>query len=56
MASRAGVSAATVSKVVAGVTTVKPENAQRVLDAVEQLGFRLDPLASEGDRSGSARL
>ncbi|WP_246738958.1 LacI family DNA-binding transcriptional regulator [Mesorhizobium sp. NZP2234] len=56
VASRAGVSAATVSKVMAGVTTVKPENAQRVLDAVEQLGFRLDPLASEGDRSGSARL
>ena len=38
VASRAGVSAATVSKVMAGVTTVKPENAQRVLDAIERLG------------------
>ncbi|MBM2710155.1 LacI family DNA-binding transcriptional regulator [Mesorhizobium caraganae] len=51
VASRAGVSAATVSKVMAGVTTVKPENAQRVFDAVEQLGYRIDPLASDMRRA-----
>jgi LacI family transcriptional regulator len=47
VASRAGVSAATVSKVMHGVTTVKPENARRVVDAVEHLGYRMDPLASD---------
>ena len=51
VASRAGVSAATVSKVMAGVTTVKPENAQRVFDAVEHLGYRVDPLASDMRRA-----
>lgn len=51
VASRAGVSAATVSKVLAGVTTVKPENALRVLDAVELLGYRVDPLASDMRRA-----
>jgi LacI family transcriptional regulator, galactose operon repressor len=51
VASRAGVSAATVSKVLAGVTTVKPENAQRVFDAVEHLGYRVDPLASDMRRA-----
>lgn len=51
VASRAGVSAATVSKVMAGVTTVKPENAQRVFDAVELLGYRVDPLASDMRRA-----
>lgn len=47
VASRAGVSAATVSKVMQGVATVKPENARRVFDAVEHLGYRVDPLASD---------
>jgi LacI family transcriptional regulator len=47
VASRAGVSAATVSKVMQGVTTVRPENAQRVFDAVQLLGYRVDPLASD---------
>ena len=47
VASRAGVSAATVSKVMQGVTTVRPENAQRVFDAVRLLGYRVDPLASD---------
>ncbi|RWM11490.1 LacI family DNA-binding transcriptional regulator [Mesorhizobium sp.] len=51
VASHAGVSAATVSKVLSGVTTVKPENAQRVLDAVEMLGYRVDPLASDMRRA-----
>ena len=41
VASRAGVSAATVSKVMQGVPTVRPENVQRVNDAVEMLGYRL---------------
>jgi LacI family transcriptional regulator len=47
VASRAGVSAATVSKVMQGVATVKPENVRRVFDAVETLGYRIDPLASD---------
>jgi LacI family transcriptional regulator len=47
VASRAGVSAATVSKVMQGVSTVRPENAQRVFDAVQLLGYRVDPLASD---------
>ena len=47
VASRAGVSAATVSKVMQGVTTVRPENAQRVFDAIQLLGYRVDPLASD---------
>ena len=47
VASRAGVSAATVSKVMQGVATVRPENVQRVFDAVELLGYRIDPLASD---------
>ncbi|MGX7873865.1 LacI family DNA-binding transcriptional regulator [Mesorhizobium sp. ORM6] len=51
VASRAGVSAATVSKVMAGVATVKPENARRVVDAIELLGYRVDPLASDMRRA-----
>lgn len=47
VASHAGVSAATVSKVMQGVATVRPENVQRVFDAVELLGYRVDPLASD---------
>ena len=39
------------NKVMAGVTTVKPENAQRVFDAVEHLGYRVDPLASDMRRA-----
>ncbi|MBL8584018.1 MAG: LacI family DNA-binding transcriptional regulator [Rhizobiaceae bacterium] len=47
VASRAGVSAATVSKVMQGVSTVRPENVQRVYEAVNLLGYRADPLASD---------
>ncbi|MCB1492429.1 MAG: LacI family DNA-binding transcriptional regulator [Rhodobiaceae bacterium] len=47
VASHAGVSAATVSKVMQGVATVKPENVRRVFHAVETLGYRADPLASD---------
>ena len=47
VASRAGVSAATVSKVVHGVTTVRADNVQRVHDAIAALDYRLDPLASD---------
>lgn len=51
VASRAGVSAATVSKVMHGVGTVKPENVRRVQSAVEALGYRADPLASDMRRA-----
>ncbi|WP_080920808.1 LacI family DNA-binding transcriptional regulator [Manganibacter manganicus] len=51
VASHAGVSAATVSKVLRGVATVKSANAKRVFEAVEQLSYRIDPLASELRRS-----
>ncbi|MCT8997536.1 LacI family DNA-binding transcriptional regulator [Chelativorans intermedius] len=51
VARRAGVSAATVSKVMHGVPTVKAENAERVFEAVRQLGYRADPLASDLRRS-----
>lgn len=47
VASHAGVSAATVSKVMHGVATVKPENVERVVSAVATLGYRVDPLASD---------
>jgi LacI family transcriptional regulator len=47
VATRAGVSTATVSKVMQGVATVRPENVQRVFSAVELLGYRVDPLASD---------
>lgn len=46
VARRAGVSAATVSKVLRGVTSVKSENIARVDTAVQKLGYRLDPLAA----------
>jgi LacI family transcriptional regulator, galactose operon repressor len=46
VARRAGVSAATVSKVLRGVTNVKPANVEKVRDAVRDLGYRMDPLAS----------
>jgi len=47
VASRAGVSAATVSKVLRGVTSVKSANAERVRVAVAELSYRMDPLASD---------
>ena len=47
VASRAGVSPATVSKVMHGVASVRAENVQRVVAAVESLGYRADPLASD---------
>lgn len=46
VARRAGVSAATVSKVLRGVKTVKALNAEKVHLAVKDLGYRMDPLAS----------
>lgn len=46
VARRAGVSAATVSKVLRGNTTVQAENVARVQDAVRGLGYRVDPLAA----------
>ncbi|VAW20979.1 probable transcription regulator [hydrothermal vent metagenome] len=46
VASRAGVSAATVSKVLRGTKTVKPANVEKVRMAVKELDYRMDPLAS----------
>ncbi len=46
VASRAGVSAATVSKVLRGVKTVKTPNVDKVHLAVKDLEYRMDPLAS----------
>jgi len=51
VASRAGVSAATVSKVMHGVTTVRADNVQRVHDAIAALDYRVDPLASDMRRA-----
>lgn len=51
VANHAGVSTATVSKVMHGVATVKAENVRRVYEAVEALGYRVDPLASDLRRS-----
>lgn len=55
VARMAGVSAATVSKVLRGVASVKQENAKRVHDAVKKLGYRMDPLAS-GLRNEQRRI
>lgn len=51
VARHAGVSAATVSKVMHGVSTVRPENAQRVREAIDALDYRVDPFASDLRRS-----
>ncbi|MBV2180516.1 MAG: LacI family DNA-binding transcriptional regulator [Castellaniella sp.] len=45
VAALAGVSPITASRVVAGKTTVRPELADRVQDAVARLGYRPDPSA-----------
>lgn len=55
VAREAGVSAATVSKVLRGVETVRKDNAERVHAAVEALGYRMDPLAS-GLRNEQRRI
>lgn len=46
VARAAGVSAATVSKVLRGVGSVRSDNAARVREAVRDLGYRMDPLAA----------
>ncbi|WP_343116144.1 LacI family DNA-binding transcriptional regulator [Ostreiculturibacter nitratireducens] len=46
VARAAGVSAATVSKVLRGVASVRSENAERVREAVRELDYRMDPLAA----------
>ena len=46
VARHAGVSAATVSKVLRGVSSVRADNAERVHDAVRVLAYRPDPLAA----------
>ncbi|MDA9991151.1 LacI family transcriptional regulator [Paracoccaceae bacterium] len=55
VARQSGVSAATVSKILNGVTTVKQPNVDRVMAAIEDLGYRADPVASEL-RQGQRRL
>lgn len=51
----ANVSAATVSKVLRGVTTVKAANASKVQAAVDALGYQMDPLAA-GLRQSRRRI
>lgn len=46
VARKAGVSAATVSKVLRGVKTVREDNAERVRGAVAALDYRMDPVAA----------
>lgn len=46
VARHASVSAATVSKVLSGVKSVRAENAERVRASVKALGYRMDPLAA----------
>lgn len=47
VAAYAGVSIATVSKVMQGVPTVLPENVKAVQNAIEALGYRINPLAAD---------
>ncbi|MFK8079268.1 MAG: LacI family DNA-binding transcriptional regulator [Granulosicoccus sp.] len=55
VAREAGVSAATVSKFLNGVKTVKQANVDRVQAAINKLNYRADPIASEL-RQGQRRL
>lgn len=55
VAREAGVSAATVSKILNGVQTVKQANVDRVQVAIGKLNYRADPVASEL-RQGQRRL
>ncbi|MEM9585337.1 MAG: LacI family DNA-binding transcriptional regulator [Pseudomonadota bacterium] len=55
VAREAGVSAATVSKILNGVKTVKQENIDRVMAAITSLDYRADPVATEL-RHGQRRL
>ena len=55
VARAAGVSAATVSKVLRGVPSVRSDNAERVREAVRDLGYRADPLAA-GLRNEQRRI
>jgi len=56
VAQRAGVSAATVSRVLNGVSTVKPDARERVLEAVAEVGYRPNRLASNLRRQKAATL
>lgn len=47
VASRAGVSAATVSKFLHGARTIKPANVEKIKSAISELDYRLDPLAAD---------
>lgn len=50
----AGVSAATVSKMLRGVKTIKPASVKRIRAAIDELGYRVDPLAADMRRSRRA--
>ena len=47
VAAYAGVSIATVSKVMQGDKTVRAENVKSVQNAIEALGYRINPLAAD---------
>jgi DNA-binding LacI/PurR family transcriptional regulator len=47
----AGVSAATVSKFLHGVETIKAINVERIRSAIAELGYRVDPLAADMRRA-----
>jgi LacI family transcriptional regulator len=51
VANLAGVSPATVSKVMRGVPSVRDDNVQRVLAAVKALDYRVDPMAADMRRA-----
>jgi len=56
VAELAGVSEATVSRVLNGVGPIKESTRQRVLDAAEQLGYQLNAVASSFARGRSGNL
>ncbi|NND89423.1 MAG: LacI family DNA-binding transcriptional regulator [Granulosicoccus sp.] len=55
VAKEAGLSAATVSKVMRGIGNVRAENASRVNAVVESMGYRVDPVAADL-RRGTRRI
>lgn len=56
VAQRAGVSSATVSRVLSGASAVRPDNAERVLAAVAELGYRPNLIASNLRRNKTAKI
>ncbi len=56
VAQLAGVSEATVSRVLNGVGPIKPETRERVLEAAKELGYQLNAIASSFARGRSGNL